>query len=498
MHNRYKNIHKFNTFHTKIFLFFGMLIQSPLFFSNMIFAQQISPENAKKNIQKNLKKDIKKILKNAPSELQVFYKNSKKYRFQVIYTPITRLANNTPILGKTQKFGVKKMEYFYPASVVKLPIVLCALEKLNLLSNKNIDTQTPIIFEANRPPQTESKNDTTAKNGLASIGHYIEKIFVTSDNDASNRLYEFLGQQHLNENMHKKGYKSFCVTHRLAAPQYNIGDNRYTNAMAFFEPKNANQSTEKLLKNPTEIDTENAQILKQNAENNTSISAKEVAEMQNKEKSAEKSSKKLIAKTSEITNTPNNFLSNILYTQTEVYNQKNFFHKAKNSFVGKSYINGENLVKTPLSFKQRNFFALEDMQNVLKSVFFPEFSPKKSLFNIKKEDISLLKNAMKMLPRQSNITSYQNLPDSYAKYLYKTLKNNEKIPEHVQIYNKVGMAFGFLVENAYIINEKTKQECLLSVSMYVNEDEIMNDDKYEYDTLGFPLLEYLRKNLLGE
>ncbi|GIT57284.1 MAG: hypothetical protein Ct9H300mP18_07130 [Candidatus Neomarinimicrobiota bacterium] len=41
-------------------------------------------------------------------------------------------------------------------------------------------------------------NDTSSETGNASIAHYIKKIFVVSDDNAFNRIYEFLGQDYFN------------------------------------------------------------------------------------------------------------------------------------------------------------------------------------------------------------------------------------------------------------------------------------------------------------
>ena len=70
-----------------------------------------------------------------------------------------------------------------------------ALEKLNQLNIRNLDHNTPMKNGAVTPPQTPVVVDTSAANFLPSVGHYIRKIFLTSDNDAYNRLYEFLGQE---------------------------------------------------------------------------------------------------------------------------------------------------------------------------------------------------------------------------------------------------------------------------------------------------------------
>ncbi|MDP3682829.1 MAG: hypothetical protein Q8S01_02755, partial [Ignavibacteria bacterium] len=64
----------------------------------------------------------------------------------------------------------------------------------------------------------------------------------------------------------------------------------------------------------------------------------------------------------------------------------------------------------------------------------------------------------------------------------------DTLPDYIKIYNKVGMAYGYLIDNAYIVDSNNKIEFLLSAVIYVNEDEIFNDDKYEYDEIGLPFL----------
>jgi hypothetical protein len=46
--------------------------------------------------------------------------------------------------------------------------------------------------------QTEARTDETSPTGLPSVTNYAKIILLVSDNEAFNRLYEFLGQQGLN------------------------------------------------------------------------------------------------------------------------------------------------------------------------------------------------------------------------------------------------------------------------------------------------------------
>ena len=73
--------------------------------------------------------------------------------------------------------------------------------------------------------------------------------------------------------------------------------------------------------------------------------------------------------------------------------------------------------------------------------------------------------------------------------------SNTKIPDHIRIYNKVGMAYGFLTDNAYILDTKNNIEFFLTASVYSNDNQILNDDQYEYDELTLPFLAELGKKV---
>ena len=77
--------------------------------------------------------------------------------------------------------------------------------------------------------------------------------------------------------------------------------------------------------------------------------------------------------------------------------------------------------------------------------------------------------------------------DSYGKYF---LFGGSKapIPSHVRIFNKVGEAYGYLIDDAYIVDFDAGVEFLLTAVILVNADQVLNDDKYEYEEIGLPFL----------
>jgi hypothetical protein len=61
----------------------------------------------------------------------------------------------------------------------------------------------------------------------------------------------------------------------------------------------------------------------------------------------------------------------------------------------------------------------------------------------------------------------------------------------VRIFNKEGDAYGFLTDVAYIVDFDKKIEFMLSATIFCDTDGVINDDKTEYDTIGYPFMKAL-------
>lgn len=158
-----------------------------------------------------------------------------QYELQIIYTQINRDAQNFPIFIP-HTYHLNPQQYFNPASLVKLPVAALSLEKLHDLHNPSVTRrtimatgtayrcQTPVLFAA------PADSDRTA-----TIGNYIKRMLLVSDNIAYNRLYEFLGQQTLNERLAQLGYPTVRITRRFAP--CDTAANRHTNPVSFHTPQ---------------------------------------------------------------------------------------------------------------------------------------------------------------------------------------------------------------------------------------------------------------------
>jgi hypothetical protein len=174
----------------------------------------------------------KMIRQQASPFLSEILNQSDSFHYQFIYTKIDRDKNNQPHFTNYY-FRVNRNEYFNPASMVKLPTAVLALEKMSFLNKYGINKFTPMLTDSAYSRQTKVKYDSSAANYLPSVAQYVKKVFLVSDNDAYNRLYEFVGQQQLNKRLWQMGYNDIRITRRFVT--MNEDENRHTNPIRFMQ-----------------------------------------------------------------------------------------------------------------------------------------------------------------------------------------------------------------------------------------------------------------------
>ena len=171
---------------------------------------------------------LENLMQQHPEQFSKVLANRDSMRVKIIYTRIDRDKKNRPRFTD-HSFNLKPDDYFYPASTVKMPVAFLALERLNQLG---ISRSATMITEKGQEGLTAVYNDPTSADGRPTVEHYIKKIFVVSDNDANNRLYEFLGQQYIHDQLKAKGYSDAQIIRRLAITMPEEL-HRTTNAVSF-------------------------------------------------------------------------------------------------------------------------------------------------------------------------------------------------------------------------------------------------------------------------
>ncbi|ANO52947.1 serine hydrolase [Woeseia oceani] len=355
---------------------------------------------------------LQTLLESQPARFGTVMRDPERYRLQIIYTQIDRDAANNPSF-RSFSYRVNADEYFYPASTVKLPTALIALEALQKLG---IPRDAAMFTGSAADFQTSALVDDSAPDGVPSVAHYIRKILLVSDNDAFNRLYELLGQQALNEALIRHGLHNSRIVHRLESvltPEQN------------------------LLSNPLRLEVGGRTVYEQEAV---------------------RSAKSFVAPEAEL--------------------------------LGVAEIVGGELRQGPKDFSVKNAYSLQDQHDLLQSLLFPAAVDDKSRFEISEDDLDFVYRWMSTYPRESGITQYSNAaeyPDGYVKFLLYGGKA-ESIPDPIRVFNKVGDAYGFLTDAAYVVDFEHGVEFLLAATIYTNANQTFNDGEYEYDEIGLPFL----------
>ena len=157
--------------------------------------------------------------------------------------------------------------------------------------------------------------------------------------------------------------------------------------------------------------------------------------------------------------------------------------------IGIGHINrNDDLVQGPFDFTRHNNISLEDMQRMFQAIIEPESVPVKSRFNMKEADRAFLLKYLSQYPSETTSPKYNDsiFYDSYVKFFFSDA--SKKIPDHIRVFNKVGWAYGFLTDVSYIRDTLNNIEYMLAATVYVNSDGIVNDSKYDEETVGFPFL----------
>ena len=353
-------------------------------------------------------------LNDSNPEIQKVIKD-KKYEIQILLSQIIRNPAGE-ISFEENSYQIDEDQYFYPASTVKLPIAILALQKLNTLKSKGIkiNGNTPFYITSSNG-DTIIKRDSTNNKGFVTVNHLIKKIFLVSDNDAYNYLFDFLGRDYINKELNKRNLKQSQIRHKFLFGADNTNTWEYT----FFD-KN----------------------------------------------------------------------QNLVFHQPSLNSELNLKpHKLKGLLKGTAYKSSGNLLNEPMNFSKKNRISIRNLEGILKRIIFPEVFSKQERFNLTNEDYSFLRYWMSRNTLESTNPNYNNGKywDSYCKFfIYGDQKG--AMNREIRIYNKVGFAYGTLTDVAYIKDENNEVEFFLTATILVNENNVFNDDIYEFDRVGIPFL----------
>jgi hypothetical protein len=163
--------------------------------------------------------------------LKEIVKNKDKYRVQIIYTKLDKNGGDTPT-PQHFFFNVNEKNYFYPASLVKLPLSIFAIEKINSLKHFGLSLESKLSIDSAFACQKSLAIDVLSNDSIPCIKNYISKALIVSDNEAYNRLFEFVSPAYCYLRLNEIGYTAARIISRFA-PCDSIA-NRHTNPFKFY------------------------------------------------------------------------------------------------------------------------------------------------------------------------------------------------------------------------------------------------------------------------
>jgi hypothetical protein len=361
------------------------------------------------------KDEFYKSLLGKDSLVDFVLKNRDKYRLQFIVTDIQRDQDGNEEF-KTYDFTTG--EYFYPASMVKLPTAVAMMEildSLELSKNCYIKMNSDVNCGNNEFAEMTKKRNIPIQ--LA-----IEDMLSISDNYCYSLFFHAVTPKVLNNKLLErqlidtKIYSSFSGCPR--------GKQVQTHSYNLFLP-----------------------------DGGLAISH------------------------------PRTYLDSLNYMYRLPY--------SKDKLVGKYQIENTKKVEKPYDFNYHLDYPLKDIHGTVFRLIFPQHVQKDERFKLSFDSRKYLLKCMGNFPREMKNKIYHDnnqYPDNYYKYSIIGNKPELAASGRYRIFSKIGISYGFVTESAYVVDFENQKDFMVSISIYVNDDDVMNDNVYEYSKIARPFI----------
>lgn len=143
--------------------------------------------------------------------------------------------------------------------------------------------------------------------------------------------------------------------------------------------------------------------------------------------------------------------------------------------IGSGFMRGGTLVREPMRFDRHNRISLRDLHELTIAINRPDLARIRLPISASHREL-LAEFMSKLAP----------VPEEYKPFFPGVCRVLQ--PSRVRVASKIGLAYGFLTDTACITDLASGREFFLTATIYVNSDGVLNDDAYDYDAVGFPVL----------
>jgi len=325
------------------------------------------------------------------------------YRFQMVYTSI-----QDGQLGETISYGTG--EYFYPASLIKIPTAMVALEKME---EWGIGLDDYIVFDTVDACGSLTFVELSRKKHVTFRQMFTEML-VVSDNHFYNSLYHFVTPKELNKRLNEIGatethiYRAFTGCNKV--------DQLHTYPYKVFK-------SDGTLNYGSEVPRLDSTVL-----------------------------------------------------------DKAYTHSA-DRILGSAHENSDgDIVSGGFDLNFMPEFPVKDIHKVLTMIFFPESIEPNLRWKVSEKNRLFICDLMQKRP--SEITSVHRNLSKFDDQIYKYAVPQSKSNVPMRTYSKLGLSYGFASEMVYVKFPNSNNGFLLSYSIYVNENDTVNDGVYEYEEVA--------------
>ena len=147
--------------------------------------------------------------------LKEIIKDKEDYEIQILLTKIDQY--NSKVDFQEYKYQLDDNKYFYPASTIKLPIVVLTLKKINELRSKGSEITLKSKITLN---YKDDYSELVIRDSITSFQNLIADVFLVSDNSASNILIDFIGYNYFNHEMENAGFDKTYLNHKFNPDPY--------------------------------------------------------------------------------------------------------------------------------------------------------------------------------------------------------------------------------------------------------------------------------------
>ena len=162
--------------------------------------------------------------------------------------------------------------------------------------------------------------------------------------------------------------------------------------------------------------------------------------------------------------------------------------------IGRAWMQAGRRIEGAKDFTTSNSAPLRALHEMMLALMRPELVKPNQRFQISERARQFLLTGMRLNPSESK---YSDATEAKLDRTFFRLLGvaDGQWPKDLLLENKVGWAYGYLSDMAHL--KQGKNECFVSCKMYLNSDGVLNDGRYEYESIGRPMMAEIGRLLLA-